>query len=356
MPAPKPAKPRVVIPPLFGRMDDMVPLLEAAGCEVVRMPGPNGDGSFAWTDSVIDEFVRPADAFVGTFAGMGLDAHIVALAERLRVVTSPIIGTEHIDVGACTDAGVVVAFGATPENTIGVAEAVVMLAVALQHQLPAKTAATADGSWRVPFAGHLLREATFGLIGFGAIAREVVGRLSGWRLGTILATDPYVPDADIVAAGAVPAPLERVLSASDVVSILVTLTDETRGLLGSAELALMKPGAHLINAARGGVVDEDALLAALDRDHLGGAAIDTWAAEGPGTDSPLRHHPKVIATGHNVAHTEELYERHPPAAAENTIRALRGDDPLHVRNPEVLPAWRARLARLGPAGSLMTLD
>ncbi|MGI9612691.1 MAG: NAD(P)-dependent oxidoreductase [Acidimicrobiales bacterium] len=340
------SKRRVVIPPLFGRMDEMVPILADRGCEVVRMPGPAPDGSFEWTESIVDEFVRGADALIGTFAGMPLDRTVVAAAERLRVVTSPIIGTEHIDVDACTDAGVVVAFGATPENTVGVAEAVVMLAVALQHQLPAKTTAVADGSWRAPFAGHLLHDATFGLVGFGAISREVVTRLAGWGLRRIVAADPYVDDAEIRAAAVEPVDLDTLLAEADVVSVMVTLTDETRGLIGATELDRMKPGAHVINTARGGVIDESALLDALDHGHLGCAAIDTWQSEGPGTVSPLRSHPKVIATGHNVGHSEELYERHPPAAAENTLRALRGEEPLYVRNPSVLAAWRERLASL----------
>lgn len=340
------SKPQVMVAPLPGRLGEMLPILDAVGCEIVRIPGPAPDGSFAWTDELIDEFVRPADALVGIFAGMRLDCSVIEAADRLRVITSPIIGTEHIDVDACTDAGILVAFGAIPENTIGVAEAVIMSATALQHQLPRKTAATADGSWRVPFAGHLMRDSTFGLIGFGAIAREVIRRLSGWEVARFLAADPYVDDADIVAGGAEPVALSTLLTESDVVSIMVTLTEETRGLIGARQLARMKPGAHLINTARGGVIDEQALHEALDHGTLGGAAIDTWEAEGPGTDSPLRHHPKVIATGHNVGHSEELYERHPPAAADNTLRALRGEEPLYIRNPSVLPAWRTRIASL----------
>ena len=344
------ARPRVVIPPLFGRMDEMIPILEAGGCTVVRMPGPGPNEPFEWTDRLVEEYVRGADALIGTFAGMSLGRAVIEMATRLRVVTSPIIGTEHIDVDACTDEGIVVAYGATPENTIGVAEAVVMLAAALQHQLPAKSRAAADGSWRVANAGHLMRASTFGSIGFGAIAREVVARLAGWEVGRIIATDPYVSDADIVAGGAEPVTLDELLAEADVVTVLVTLTDETSGMIGTEQLARMKPGAHLVNAARGGVVDETALLAALDGGHLGGAAVDTWEDEGPGTASPLRDHPRVIATGHNVAHSEELYERHPPTAAENTLRALRGEEPLHVRNPSVLPAWRARIARLDSGG------
>lgn len=345
-------KPCVTVGPLPGRLGELVPILEAGGCEVLPIPARRHEDGFTWSDQLVDEFIRPADALVGTFAGMRLDRAVIEAAERVRVITSPIIGTEHIDVEASTEAGIVVAFGAIPENTVGVAEAVVMLAAALRHQLPQKAAAAADGSWRPAFAGHLIRESTIGLIGFGAIARQVVDRLSGWEVARILAADPYVDDDEIIAGGAEPTDLTTLLARSDIVSVMVTLTEETSGLIGPVELAAMKPGAGLINAARGGVIDERALLDALDNGTLGGAAIDTWEFEGPGSESPLRNHPRVIATGHNVGHSEELYDRHPPAAAENTLRALRGETPLHVRNPSVLPAWRARIERLaGPRPS-----
>jgi phosphoglycerate dehydrogenase-like enzyme len=131
-----------------------------------------------------------------------------------------------------------------------------------------------------------------------------------------------------------------------VVSIQVVLTGETRHLIGAKQLALMKPGTYLINTSRGGVVDEDALVGALEN-HLGGAALDVWREEPCPPGHPLRTHPRVIPTAHNVAHSEELYARLPAAAVANVTRALRGEEPLYVRNPDVLPRWRERLARLG---------
>lgn len=136
------------------------------------------------------------------------------------------------------------------------------------------------------------------------------------------------------------------LGTSDVVSIQVVLTGETQHLMGAKEFALMKPGAYFINTSRGGVVDEDALIGALE-DHLGGAALDVWREEPCPPGHPLRTHPRVIATAHNAAHSEELYAGLPGAAVENVTRALRGQKPLYVRNPGVLPRWRDRLARGG---------
>jgi D-3-phosphoglycerate dehydrogenase len=110
---------------------------------------------------------------------------------------------------------------------------------------------------------------------------------------------------------------------------------------------LMKPGSYLINTSRGSCVDEAALIRALDSGRLAGAGIDTWQEEPTNFENPLRNHPGVIATGHNIGHSTEVYAALGPAAIENITRGLRGEPPLYLRNPEVLPAWRARLERLG---------
>jgi phosphoglycerate dehydrogenase-like enzyme len=128
---------------------------------------------------------------------------------------------------------------------------------------------------------------------------------------------------------------------------MVTLNDETRHLIGERELALMKPGAYLINTSRGGAIDEPFLIEALNSGRLGGAAIDVWEEEPARPDHPLRSHPNVIATGHNVGHSEEVYASLGPAAVENILRGLRGERPLYLRNPDVLARWHERLQRLG---------
>jgi phosphoglycerate dehydrogenase-like enzyme len=294
--------------------------------------------------------VRDADALLGSFAGMRLTRDVLEAGEKLRVVTTPPIGTEHVDVEACTDLGIVVAYGAMPENYLGVAEAVVMLIAALQKQLVQKMDAVRGGGWRVPYAGHMVRDSTVGLIGLGNVGRATARRLAGWEC-TILAADPYVSPTVAAELGVTLVDLDTLLMESDVVSVMVTLNDETRHMIGKRELSLMRPSAHLINTARGGCVDEAALLDALDSGRIAGAAIDAWQDERPEGSSPLRGHPRVIGTAHNIAHSEELYERMPGVAAENTLRGLRGEEPLYVRNPSVLPRWRERLARLGVAAT-----
>jgi len=138
---------------------------------------------------------------------------------------------------------------------------------------------------------------------------------------------------------------------SDVVLTLVTLTPETHHILGERALSLMKPTASVINIGRGGCVDEAALVRALDEGRIAGAAIDTWEVEPPPLDHPLRKHPKVIATSHNVGHSAELYDALPEAAAQSTLSALRGETPLYARNPVVLPLWRERIAAIEARGA-----
>jgi D-3-phosphoglycerate dehydrogenase len=334
---------KVLAPANAGRNERAVEILEQAGCEVVRVSPPSGQSG--WTAEMIDAYVRDADAILGSYAGLRLTREVLEAGTRLRVVTSPVIGTENIDVQAATDLGIVVAYGATPENYLGVAEAVVMLIAVLRKQFVQKLDAVRGGGWRVPYAGHMVRNATVGLIGFGNIGRATAKRLAGWEC-RLLACDPYVAPDVAREHGVELVDLDTLLSQADIVSIMVTLSDETRYLIGRRELALMKPDAYLINTARGGCVDEAALYEALEAGRLAGAAIDTWELESASSGSPLIGHPKVIGTAHNVGHSEELYEGHPPAAAENTLRGLRGEEPLYVRNPQVLPRWRERLERL----------
>jgi phosphoglycerate dehydrogenase-like enzyme len=326
------------------RADEIAPQLEAAGCRVVMLPFHEGEGWQEFTPEEIATYFADADAFVGS----GREHYSRAVFEgapRLRIGCGMVIGTENIDVDAATELGIVVAHGATPENYIGVAEAIVMLTAALIKQLPAKRMAVQEGGWRVNFPGHMVRESTIGMIGFGKIGRAVAKRLESWGC-RMVATDPYIDPSLALEYGVELMDLDTLLQTADLVSLQVILTDETRDMLGEREFSLMKPGAYFINTSRGLCVDEGALLQALESGRLAGAAIDVWRREPTNTENPLRNHPKVIPTGHNVGHSEAVYTSFAPAALENVLRGLRGQRPLYVRNPEVLPFWRKRLARL----------
>ncbi len=318
-----------------------IAMLETAGCTVREIPA----GTPAWTAELIEEYAPSADAWVGTFPGLGLPRSVLERSKRTRLVVSQIIGTEFIDVDAASELGILVAHGAMAENFDGMAEAGVMLIAALRKQLMMKAATIKEGGWKPPQPGSMVSGATIGLVGFGRIGRGVARRLSGWD-ANILAYDPHVANDAAVQLGVELVSLNDLLERSDVVVVMVPLTDETRNIIDTSAIARMKPCAQLASIGRGGCVDEAALLDALNNGHLSGAALDVWLTEPPPVDHPLRNHPKVIATGHVIGHSEELYARIPQVAAENVLLGLRGEVPLHVRNPEVLPAWQRRIAAL----------
>jgi phosphoglycerate dehydrogenase-like enzyme len=346
---------KVLLGPNLGRWETTASLLEKEGYEIVRLPVPEPGERLSLTPAQIEEYFGQADAFMSPMgaAGMMVTREMLEAGKKLRVGASPIIGTENIDVEAATELGIAIGFGAAPENFLGVAEAVVMLAAALVKQLPSKWNTVRSGGWRVDFGGHMLQNSTVGLIGFGNIGQGVAKRLKPWDC-RIIATDPYANTQIAKEMGVELVDMDTLLRESDVVSIMVTLGDSTRHLIGEHELSLMKPTAYLINTARGACVDEKALIRALDEDRLAGAGIDVWEQEPADVNNPLRTNDKVITTAHNIGHSEELYERLPYLAAENLIRGLRGNEPVCLRNPAVLPRWHERLQRLGVEGLTAT--
>jgi phosphoglycerate dehydrogenase-like enzyme len=337
---------KVVIPNQLGRNEIIAQLLEAEGCEMVRLPVIEPGGPIEWSGEEIERYFLDADAFVGVFSGRPISRKVLEAATRMRVGASPIIGTETIDVDAATDLGIAIGYGAAPENLLGVAEAVVMLTAALLKNLPGKWEAVRAGGWRTDDPGHMVMNRTVGLVGLGNIGRATARRLQGWDCN-LVGADPFVKPEDAAAIGVKLVPLDELMRVSDVVTVMVTLSDSTHHLIGEHELSLMKPDAYLINTSRGPCVDESALIKALDAGRLKGAAIDTWEQEPTRADNPLRTHPRVIATGHNVGHSEEVYAALPGLAAENILKGLRGEDPTCFRNPEVRERWHLRLRDLG---------
>jgi D-3-phosphoglycerate dehydrogenase len=265
-------------------------------------------------------------------------------ARALRGIVSMVIGVDTIDIATAGKLGLVVAHGAMPENYIGVAEATVMFVAALSLALPKKEALIRSGAPLPEYMiGHMVQGQTIGLLGLGRVGHAVVERLSGWAV-SILAVDPAVAPGSDPRVEMVDLP--ELLHRSDFVSIHTTLTDDSRHLLGPAEFALMKPGSYLINTARGSVIDEPSLIEALRARRLAGAALDVFEDEPLALDNPLRAVDNVILTPHMIGHSEELLESIGSVGAENVRRVLRGETPLYVKNPDVLPAWTARLRAL----------
>jgi phosphoglycerate dehydrogenase-like enzyme len=267
------------------------------------------------------------------------DGELLARAPKLRAVVTPFIGLDAIDQAAATARGIVVANGRVPENYLSMAEATIMLMLVALYELHRK-----EDSFRRNLprpqrqSARMLKGRTVGLIGMGRIARAVAERLLAWDVR--LQACARRPDAAFPPHVA-RASLEELLRTSDVVSIHATYSPATRNLLDAEKLELMRPNAILINTARGGIIDEAALARIATAKPLK-IVIDVFDEEPLPADSPLRRVPDAILTPHLAGHTGETAAAVPLAAIENISRALAGEPPLHVVNPEVLPLWRRR--------------
>lgn len=264
---------------------------------------------------------------------------IIERAPRLRGVVNPYTGSEHIDRAAANERGVIIGNCAAPENAISLSEATILLLLACFFNLAECERILREQAPRPTITAHMLMGKTIGLVGYGAISQGVAARLQGWGVNLLISAPrlhaPLPPGARHVE-------LEELLAQSDAVIVLCNLNETTRNLLSRERLALMKPTAVLVNTARGGIVDESAVADMLSEGRLRKAAIDAFEIEPLPADSPLRHAPGAILTPHMIGHVVEAELAMARMAAESAMRLLRGQPPVHVFNPEVLPAWLAR--------------
>ena len=261
---------------------------------------------------------------------------VIAAASHLRVIAKHGAGVDSVDIAAATRHGVLVMV-AGDANAPAVAEHTMALILTLGRDIVPLNARTHGGAWdRDGYKGRELRGRTLGLVGFGRIARRVavLGRCFGMAVMAL----PRVPGTIDPALADEAASLPALLAASDVVSLHAPLTAATRGLIGPATLPLMKPGALLINTARGGLVDEAALAEALIAGRLAGAGLDNLVDEPPAPDCPLLNAPNVIITPHIAGITTASMIRMGTVAAENIAAVLKGGalDKGNVLNPAVL--------------------
>jgi phosphoglycerate dehydrogenase-like enzyme len=267
------------------------------------------------------------------------DASVLAASPALRVIARIGVGVDSIDLDAATAHGIAVTV--TPGANEGtVADHAVALMLAAVRRIPEHDAAVRRGEWNRTgeHAAWLLSGGTVGLVGYGHIGRIVAARLRGFDV-RVLVNDPIEPrDPAVEAVG-----LDTLLAASDIVSLHVPLLSSTRGLIGARELALMRPGAILVNTARGGVVDEEALIEALASGRLRAAAIDVFADEPPAGSRLLRL-PNVVLSPHVAGLSIRSVRDMARTATTSVIDVLGGRPPAHLANPEVLAhdAFNAR--------------
>ncbi|HYO16383.1 MAG TPA: phosphoglycerate dehydrogenase [Thermoanaerobaculia bacterium] len=262
-------------------------------------------------------------------------ADLLRAGKSLKVVGRAGIGVDNVDVGAATEQGVLVV-NAPTANLMSATEHTFALLLALARRVPEADAGMKGGEWNRKLTGVELQGKTLGVIGFGRIGQRVADRARGFEM-KIVAYDPFL---DATAARKLEVELcslDDLLAEADMVTLHVPLTDQTRNLLDRDRLAKMKKGALVVNCARGGVIDEEALLEALESGHLGGAALDVFAEEPP-KDLRLVRHRKVVATPHLGAQTREAQERISLEAAQMVLEALSGSLAVAAVNLPFRPA------------------
>jgi D-3-phosphoglycerate dehydrogenase len=331
----------------------VVLLAEKLAPSAVEMLGPDVDIRHVdGTDRpALLEALADADALLVRSATK-VDAEALAASTRLKVVARAGVGLDNVDVPAATARGVMVV-NAPTSNIVSAAEHAIALLLATARHIPAADASLRQGQWkRSQFGGVELQGKTVGVVGLGKIGQLVAQRLAAFDV-RLVAYDPYVAPARAAQLGIELLSLEDVLRVSDFITIHLPKTPETLGLIGKDQLALTKPGVIIVNAARGGLIDEDALAEAVRSGHVGGAGIDVYVSE-PTTSSPLFELENVTVTPHLGASTAEAQDRAGTDVAKSVQLALAGEfvpDAVNVQvsgavGEEVRP-WLPLVQKLG---------
>ncbi|MEW6673065.1 MAG: hydroxyacid dehydrogenase [Thermodesulfobacteriota bacterium] len=305
-------------------------LLEGAGFKMITAADPK-------PETVIP--LLPDIEAIVLRTGIKITRDLILRAENLKIIARTGGGVDNVDVSAATEGGVIVTANAGV-NTSSVVEHALALMLALSKQLSLMDRSVRSGQFSIRYRNlpRDLRGQTLGLMGFGRIGSalgEACRRVFGMK---VLAYDPFLPDERKRSLESEAAFVDRetLFRRSDIISVHIPLTEETRHAVGAKEIALMKPEALLINTSRGPVVDEAALIRALQEKKIGGAGLDVLEQEPPAADNRLLSLDNVILTPHAAALTRECVIRMATEAAECVIDALQGREPLNIANRDVL--------------------
>ncbi|MBF4616235.1 phosphoglycerate dehydrogenase [Curtobacterium sp. VKM Ac-1376] len=284
-----------------------------------------------------------------------VDAEAIAAAPNLRVVARAGVGLDNVDIKAATTAGVMVV-NAPTSNIISAAELTVGHILSLARHIPAAHASLAAGAWkRSSYTGIELYEKTVGIIGLGRIGALITQRLQAFGV-SVIAYDPYVTTARAQQLGVELVSLDDLLRRSDFITIHMPKTPETLGMISDDQFALMKPSAFVVNVARGGLIDEDALHRALTSNTIAGAGLDVFVSEPP-KDSPLLALPNVVVTPHLGASTDEAQEKAGVSVAKSVRLALGGElvpDAVNVAGGVIDPYVRPGIPLVEKLGQVFT--
>ena len=324
------------------------------GVKIVKEAGAEYAGSFCSSEQEVLAAAADADAVVGLFTiGMlSFTGEMMAGLKQCKMIVVPGIGYDGVDLNGATENGICVINN--PDYCLEeMADHTILLLLALAKKLVITVDNVREGKWDgagfhtirnnvLPPIFRLSRQ-TLGLIGFGNIPRALIPRAKPF-FSRIIASDPYVPEEVLKQFGVEPASMETVLKESDFVSLHSALTEENHHMMGLEQFKLMKPTAYFVNTARGGLVDEEALHAALSEGIIAGAGLDAMEPEPPAPDSPLIKLPNIIITSHTGQYSVEADVEIKTKPFADIKRVMEGDWPREIafRNPEVKQKYLAK--------------
>lgn len=311
---------------------------------VARLRGSHDvDERFGLDPAALQAAIPDYDALI-VRSQVQANADVIAAGTRLQVIGRAGVGVDNVDLEAATRAGITVV-NAPTGNTIAAAEHTLALLLGLARKVAAADASMRRGEWkRAEFQGVELRGRTLGIIGLGKIGMAIADRARGFDM-QLLGMDPYVTAEQAALHGVELVDLDGLLAGSDAITVHVPLTRATRGLIGPKAIARMRPGAFVLNVARGGIVDEAAVADALRSGHLGGAGIDVFETEPP-KGSPLLDAPNTLLTPHLGASTAEAQVAVAEEVAEQVLDVLAGRAARYAVNAPLLPPEAA--GAIGP--------
>lgn len=282
-----------------------------------------------------------------------VDAEAIAAAPKLKVVARAGVGLDNVDIKSATEAGVMVV-NAPTSNVISAAELAIAHLLSLARHIPDANASAKAGEWkRSKFTGVELYEKTIGIVGLGRIGTLVAQRLAGFG-ARLIGYDPYVTPARAQQLGVHMVDLDELVAESDFITIHIPKTPETTGMIGAEQFAAAKPNLRIVNASRGGIIDEDALYAALKSGRIAGAGLDVFVHEPP-TGSPLLELPTIVLTPHLGASTDEAQEKAGIAVARSVRLALDGElvpDAVNVAGGVIDPTVRPGIPLMEKLGQV----
>jgi D-3-phosphoglycerate dehydrogenase len=316
--------------PIIAVTDSVFPSLDPAMKALARVDPEMRMSKSTGADDIL-AVARDADAILVTYAK--LPAELLAQLTRCRAIGRFGLGVDNIDVPAAAARGIVVTY--VPDYCMQeVSDHAMALLLALARKVPFSNKLVQAGRWEMPAVAPLrrLEGQVLGLIGFGNIPRALVPKAQAFGF-KVIAHDPYAPTDVFAAAGVEGVSFDDLLARSDYISVHAPLTPQTRGLVNAAAFAKMKKGAFIVNTARGPLIDELALIAALDSGQLGGAALDVVATEPLAKESPLLRRANVIVTPHTAFYSVEALDELQTKCATDVARVLSGEQPIYPVKP-----------------------